>query len=169
MRNGVIEVYAKGINGMTTVKYEHVNILDDVPPAVGEEYAINDGFLTLTLEDSQSGLDFQSVYAVTASGISLLPSSFDKQTSTFIFPITEDGLIVYASDLAGNAMQATFTAHMEVLSPDGLPMDGVPIVQNPDEPETPSPLPPEILQSEESVPADIPEETASIYIHTKTP
>lgn len=169
VRNGVIEVYAKGINGMTTVKYEHVNILDDVPPAVGEEYTINDGFLTLTLEDSQSGLDFQSVYAVTASGISLLPSSFDKQTSTFIFPITEDGLIVYASDLAGNAMQATFTAHMEVLSPDGLPMDGVPIVQNPDEPENPSPLPPEILQPEESVPADIPEETASIYIHTKTP
>lgn len=31
--------------------------------------------------------------------------------------------MVHASDLAGNAMQATFNTHMEVLGPDGLPVD----------------------------------------------
>lgn len=181
VRNGVIEIYAKGINGMTAVKYEHVNILDDVPPTVGEEYAINDGFLTLTLEDSQSGLDCQSVYGVTASGVSLLPSSFDKQTGTFIFPIAEDGLIVYASDLAGNSMQATFTAHMEISSP-----DSVSVMQNLQETEVQNSLPDEAVQTEssddflyaqntqdipteETISAGSTEETASIYIHTKTP
>lgn len=120
-RNGVIEIYAKGINGMTDTKYEHVNILDDVAPLVGDQYSIQDGILTLTLEDSQSGLDWMSVYGVTASGLSISPASVDKQTGTFTFEMNEDSLIVCASDLAGNPMQATFSTHMEILDPNGVP------------------------------------------------
>lgn len=120
-RNGVIEIYARGMNGMTTTEYEHVNILDDVAPLIGEQYAIQDGILTLTLEDSQSGLDYQSVFAVTASGATLLPLSSDKQTGLFTFPMQEELLVICASDLAGNGMQATFSTHAEMISPEGIP------------------------------------------------
>lgn len=121
-RNGVIEIYARGMNGMMTTEYEHVNILDDVAPLIGEQYSIQEGILTLTLEDSQSGLDYQSVFAITASGVTLLPLSSDKQTGLFTFPMQEDLLIICASDLAGNGMQATFSTHTEVISPEGIPV-----------------------------------------------
>lgn len=123
VQNGVIEINATCINGMTDTCYEHVNILDDVGPMVGEAYSIEDGVLTLTLEDSQAGLDHQSVHATTPSGASLSPLSIDKQTGTFTFDMSEGSLIVHASDLAGNAMQATFNTHMEVLDPNGMPID----------------------------------------------
>ena len=123
VQNGVIEINAACINGMTDTRYEHVNILDDVGPMLGEAYSIEEDVLTLTLDDSQSGLDPQSVYATTPSGASLSPTSIDKQTGTFTFDMSEGSLVVHASDLAGNAMQATFNTHMEVLGPDGLPVD----------------------------------------------
>lgn len=121
-RNGVIEIYAKGYNGMTDMQYEHVNILDDVAPLVGDQYSIQDGILTLTLDDSQSGLDWMSVYGVTTSGLSIAPSSVDKKTGTFTFEMNEESLVIYASDLAGNPMQATFSTHTELLDPYGVPI-----------------------------------------------
>lgn len=121
VRNGVIEIYAKGLNGMAVTKYEHVNILDDVAPLVGESYSIQDGILSLTLEDSQSGVDYQSVFAIAPSGMTLLPLSSDRQTGTFTFPMEEEFLVIYANDLAGNGMQATFNTHVETLAPDAVP------------------------------------------------
>lgn len=118
-QNGVIEIYAKSVNGMTAVQYEHVNILDDVGPLVHERYAIEDGLLTITLEDSQSGLDYQSVCAFTPSGEVRYPVSSDKQAGAFTFEIGEEGLIIHASDLAGNPMQATFSTHMEASNSGG--------------------------------------------------
>ncbi|MDO5418129.1 MAG: hypothetical protein Q4F29_13080 [Lachnospiraceae bacterium] len=112
-KNGVIEIHAKGINGMTDTKYEHVNILDDVAPTVNEQYSIRENLLSLTLEDSQSGLDSQSVYAVTPSGATLSPISIDKQTGAVSFEMSEDTLIVHAADLVGNVMQATFSTNMQ--------------------------------------------------------
>lgn len=127
-RNGVIEIYAKGLNGMAVTEYEHVDILDDVAPLVGESYSIQDGILNLTLEDSQSGVDYQSVFAIAASGQTLLPLSSDKQTGTFTFPMEEEFLIIYASDLAGNGMQATFSTHVETMAPDTVPAAQYPAI-----------------------------------------
>lgn len=121
VRNGVIEIYAKGLNGMAVTKYEHVNILDDVAPLVGETYSIQDGILSMSLEDSQSGVDFQSVFAATPSGQTLVPLSADRQTGVLTFPMEEEFLVIYASDLAGNGMQATFSTHVETLNPGEVP------------------------------------------------
>lgn len=121
VRNGVIEIYAKGLNGMAVTKYEHVNILDDVAPLVGETYSIQDGILSMSLEDSQSGVDFQSVFAATPSGQTLVPLLADRQTGVLTFPMEEEFLVIYASDLAGNGMQATFSTHVETLNPGEVP------------------------------------------------
>ena len=75
----------------------------------------------MALEDSQSGVDFQSVFAATPSGQTLLPLSADRQTGVLTFPMEEELLIIYANDLAGNGMQATFSTHIETLSPGAIP------------------------------------------------
>lgn len=125
-KNGVIEVYAKLVNGMTAVQYEHVNILDDTAPSVNDQYSIQDGILTLTLTDSQSGLDYLSVHATNPAGEPIAPLSMDRQTGSFTFPMGEETLIVHAQDLAGNGMQATFSTHMEALNPDGADASALP-------------------------------------------
>lgn len=109
-KNGVLEVYAKSINGMATSAYEHVNILDDNPPAV-DNYSMEDGVLKFTLEDSQSGVDFNSIYATDSSGVTVYPSSVDKTTGTITFNVDAGGLTVFISDLSGNQSQTTFTPH----------------------------------------------------------
>ena len=113
-------------NGMTAVQYEHVNILDDTAPSVSDQYSIQDGILTLTLMDSQSGLDYLSVHATNPAGEPIAPLSMDRQTGSFTFPIGEESLIIHAQDLAGNGMQATFSTHMEVLNPDGTAASALP-------------------------------------------
>ena len=94
-KNGVIEVYAKLVNGMTAVQYEHVNILDDTAPSVSDQYSIQDGILTLTLMDSQSGLDYLSVHATNPAGEPIAPLSMDRQTGSFTFPKGEESLIIH--------------------------------------------------------------------------
>ena len=65
--NGTIEVYLESFNGMAVSTYEHVNILDDDPPTI-EVASIEDGILTITLSDSQSGIDFTSLHAINSTG-----------------------------------------------------------------------------------------------------
>lgn len=166
-RNGVIEIYVKGINGMSAVAHKHINVLDDIAPSVAEGYSIKEGILTLTLEDSQSGVDTDSVHATAPDNTILAPIETDRQNNTFRFEIGENQtLIIHANDLAGNTMQATFSTHLETLEP------GQEIPQ----PETPQPeiSQPEISQSEIAQPenaqpesggaADESREDVGIYI-----
>ncbi len=120
-QNGVIEIYVKSMNGMTARQYEHISILDDTAPQVGDTYSIEDDILTFTLEDSQSGLDYSSVYATDDEENVIEPSSVDDETGTFTFIMTAQTLYIHASDLAGNAMQATFSTHTEILDENGEP------------------------------------------------
>lgn len=107
-KNGVLEIYVKSFNGMVSNNYEHISILDDNPPAV-DAYAIEDGVLTFTLVDSQSGIDFNSVYATDSMGVTVYPSSVNKTSGEITFNMDANGLTVFANDLSGNQSQTTFT------------------------------------------------------------
>lgn len=106
-KNGVIEITVASLNGMITAAYEPVDILDDLPPSINEDFTIEDNILTFTIEDSQSGVDFNSITATTAMGVPVTPS-IDKSNSKISFEIDSTGLTVYASDMCGNATQANF-------------------------------------------------------------
>lgn len=106
-KNGVIEIMVASLNGMITAAYEPVDILDDLPPSINEDFTIEDNILTFTIEDSQSGVDFNSITATTAMGVPVTPS-IDKSNSKISFEIDSTGLTVYASDMCGNATQANF-------------------------------------------------------------
>ncbi|MEY8337707.1 hypothetical protein AALB16_06690 [Lachnospiraceae bacterium 62-35] len=111
-KNGALEVTMKGLNGMSRTIFEHINILDDAPPAVNDS-SIEEGILTVFFEDSQSGLDYQSIYAINSMNEQLYPISIDKVTNSVTFSMDSAGLIVHASDLSGNETQATFRSHKE--------------------------------------------------------
>lgn len=111
-KNGLLEASVVNMNGMKTAQFEHIDILDDNPPAI-ENAQVDEGVVTLTVIDSQSGVNFDSIYAVDSSGNQVLPITADRQSNTLSFPIDPEGLLVNAQDRAGNEVQGTFTSHKE--------------------------------------------------------
>lgn len=111
-KNGAIEATVTNINGMSTTEWEHVNVLDESKPNV-ENTSITDGIVTFTVTDSQSGVNFDSIYAENSKGERLAPLAVDRSTSTLSFEMDPDGLHVYAQDKAGNEVLANFTSHKE--------------------------------------------------------
>lgn len=112
IKNGTIEVSVTNINGMNTTEFEHVNVLDEAKPNV-ENTTIVDGVVTFTITDSQSGVNFDTIYAKNSKGEQLAPLTVDRSTSTLSFEMDPAGLHVYAQDKAGNEVLANFTSHKE--------------------------------------------------------
>lgn len=114
-RNGALEVYLENFNGMSTTVFEHINILDDNPPAIINQQTEND-ILTIQLEDSQSGINYSAIYATTSDGTTVQPLSVDKTAATVTFEMDPNGLNVFACDLSGNEVQAHVTSSIENMS-----------------------------------------------------
>lgn len=111
-KNGSIEASVVNLNGMPASVFEHVNVLDDNPPSF-ENTQILDGVVTLTVGDSQSGINFDSIYALNSAEQRVEPLTVDRSTNTLSFEMDPAGLHVYAQDKAGNEVQGTFTSHKE--------------------------------------------------------
>lgn len=109
-KNGSIEAAVLNWNGMSATVFEHVNVLDDNPPAI-ENASIVDGILTLTVTDSQSGVDFASVYALDAAGERIEPVDADRSTNTFSYQMPSGTLSIISMDKAGNEARSTITAN----------------------------------------------------------
>lgn len=111
-KNGMLEAKITNLNGMSTTVFESVNILDDNPPAI-EDASIADGIVTLTVTDSQSGVNFDSIYAVNSAGTRLEPVAVDRSTCTLSYEMDPSGFHVYAQDKAGNEAQKTYTSRRD--------------------------------------------------------
>jgi len=111
-KNGTLEASVTNINGMSVILYEHANVLDDLPPNV--DYTSNgDGIVFVTVTDSQSGVDFDSIYAVDSTGQRVEPLTLDRSANAVSYEIDPAGLHVFAKDKAGNEVQRNFTSHKE--------------------------------------------------------
>lgn len=106
--NGSLEIYMKNFNGMALLEYEHIDILDDEPPAI-EDYVAEDGLLSFTVIDTQSGIDYSSISALTSTGQQVLPLSIDKATGRISFQMDPAGLSVSIRDMSGNEYLTTFS------------------------------------------------------------
>lgn len=111
-KNGVLEVVVENWNGMSSTVFEHVDILDENPPAFDTPQII-DGVVTLTVTDSQSGVDFDSIYATDSEGNQIDPLTVDRSSNTLSFEMDPNGLYVHAQDKAGLKVEARFTSHKE--------------------------------------------------------
>ena len=112
-RNGVLEVSMKNFNGMYAASFSHINILDDTAPAVDNYELDDDGIITIYLTDSQSGIDYESIYATNSDGDRVFPESQDTSASSVQFEMDSSGLTLHASDFIGNQLQVTFTSHKD--------------------------------------------------------
>jgi len=111
-KNGTIEANVTNINGMSTIQFEQVNVLDDYPPSIDESNTV-DGILSITVSDSQSGIDFDSVRAEDSTGQPVKALNIDRINSSISYEMDPSGLSVYIQDKAGNQVLGTFSSRME--------------------------------------------------------
>ena len=117
--NGVLEVKLISFNKMKTVIYEQVDVLDDTPPAI-KDYVNENGILTFRLEDSQSGVDFSSIYGSDEDNPEISPLAIDRSTGSVTFELKKDNLIITAKDMIGNEMHVTFNPQGENIDEDEM-------------------------------------------------
>lgn len=121
-RNGVLEVTVENLNGMSTTVYQHIDILDDVPPSFTDA-SLDDGLLTVHISDSQSTINFDGIYALDSTGARRVPVSMDRSAGAVTFEMDLAGLQVFIMDRAGNEAGRAFSTHQEgtldVLEVDG--------------------------------------------------
>ena len=113
--NGILDIYMKNFNGMSLSEYEVIDILDDGAPEL-VSYDVNDGILSLTVKDTQSGIDYAAIHATTASGQVLEPLSVDRSSGFITFQLDPDGLTVSIKDLSGNEYLPSFSVVTEASS-----------------------------------------------------
>lgn len=110
-KNGTFYVEATALNGMHSVGYQDVSVLDDMPPAITEQSChIEGGILTFTITDTLSGVDWSSIYATTDAGQQVQPSSIDKEAGIVNIEMADDHMEIHFKDMVGNERSASITA-----------------------------------------------------------
>ena len=107
-KNGTLEVTVRYINGMHRTQYEHIGSVDDQPPLIsGDE--LDGNMLTVSFDDPQSGINYDSIYAMDADEERVLPSSIDESENKAVFQVLTSRLEVHISDQLGHEAVANFT------------------------------------------------------------
>ena len=122
--NGTLEIYAEGWNGMSVRDNEHIAVLDDAAPVIDQEdYVLEDGHLEFLVSDSQSGVDFSSIYGTEADGQNVRPASYSEDTGRVVFEMKGSDVTVFVSDFAGNISQAAFSIHTNGIDTENRELD----------------------------------------------
>ena len=109
--NGMLYVTVKSINGMQTNNYVSVSILDDTAPSIDEESCvISRGELTFVIEDSQSGVDYDSIYGIYDGNKEVKPTKMDTATGTVTIPMYPDSIELHFEDMVGNARMGVISS-----------------------------------------------------------
>ena len=108
--NGNLRVTVTSINGMKRIVNTQINSFDENPPVINEDdVTLEPGHVEFTVSDSQSGVDFASIYGIDKDGNNLKPKEINKETGTVLFSMKANAITVYVSDKAGNQVSGTFT------------------------------------------------------------
>lgn len=105
-KNGTFTVEARSTNGMSQVAFSDIGMLDDTAPSIDESsISINRGELTFNINDTQAGVDFDSIYAVVNEAETIYPSEYDKSLGIvkFILPKNTEAIELHFEDIVGNA------------------------------------------------------------------
>lgn len=108
--NGVLEITAVSMNKMTRVEHVQINLLDETAPVVDESSVnIGVGYLEFLVSDTQSGVDYDSIFGTDGQGNELKPTEINKANGKITFSMATNSLIVFVKDLSGNETSATFS------------------------------------------------------------
>uniref|UniRef100_UPI00332B7F4D hypothetical protein n=1 Tax=Enterocloster clostridioformis TaxID=1531 RepID=UPI00332B7F4D len=108
--NGTLQIFVKGWNGMSARLSDTIQALDDMAPTIQEDYVMENGILTITAEDSQSGINFDAVYATDEDEKTVKPSHINKESGEITFPMDTQTLVVFVEDYAGNTIKSSYTS-----------------------------------------------------------
>ncbi len=103
-RNGTMKVTVTLVNRQQSTQYVDVSTVDRELP-IATSCTKKGDLLYLYLSDNESGVDFQSIRAIDLTGREIAPVSIEETTGCIVFPVVDDTLNVYVSDLAGNQLQ----------------------------------------------------------------
>ena len=98
--NGTLEVSVVNKNDMAKTVYENINAIDDTPPMVTEEDS-GPGFCSMHIEDTQSGVNYDSLYAIDGEGKKITPSLLDEGDGLVVFNYDQGPLEVHICDKIG--------------------------------------------------------------------
>lgn len=98
--NGDYRIILKASNGKTTEKSVQIDCIDSVPPKA-DGLMMEGAKVSITLRDEGSGIDFDSVYCESASGIYVRPDSVDE-SGRVLFSLEAESYVLHFSDNAGN-------------------------------------------------------------------
>lgn len=98
-KNGTLEVVATNLNGMQTTVYENITSIDTYPPDIYAELTADKQIL-VSFEDSLSGVDIGSIYAVDAEQQQRYPVS--TTDTSVLFDYSGGDMDIYVYDYVGN-------------------------------------------------------------------
>lgn len=109
--NGTLKISAKAINGIESVFNYSISQIDDSLPVIDpSSVSITAGILTLTVSDTQSGINYDSIYAMDSFNKKIQPSYVNKDLGIVQFKMDTDSLVVHIEDTMGNAIETTYKA-----------------------------------------------------------
>ena len=79
--NGNLRISVTSVNGMQKVVNSQINSFDENPPVIDEDHVVlGSGYVEFTVSDTQSGVDFASVYGIDKDGDNIKPRNrFQKR------------------------------------------------------------------------------------------
>lgn len=112
--NGTFQVRATAINGMVKTSFSDIGVLDDTAPSVDESSSsISHGLLTFTINDTQSGVDFDSIYGIINDDEEdiVYPEDIDRELGliTMRIPYDTESINLHFADMVGNARAGRIT------------------------------------------------------------
>lgn len=107
--NGNLRISVTSINGMQKVVNSQINSFDENPPVIDEDHIVlGSGYVEFIVTDTQSGVDFSSIYGIDKDGNNEKPKNIDEKTGSVQFSMKTNGITVYVSDKAGNQVSGNF-------------------------------------------------------------
>ena len=119
-KNGTFYVEATSVNGMMRAAYADVSMLDDTAPSVDEESAnISNGNLSFLIGDTQSGVNYDSIYAIVNEEDVVYPSDINRNTGLVTIPLPAkcSSVELYFEDMVGNARSGHITVNTMLVEP----------------------------------------------------
>lgn len=99
--NGSYTLYAVTSNQKETSAQLSISCIDR-KSAIIKNYTYTQDSLILYAKDDLSGIDYASIYGITAKGTTILPLEIDERAGKLIFSFPQDDFKLYLRDLAGN-------------------------------------------------------------------
>ena len=114
--NGVLSVTVTNKNGMSKTVYENISNIDDTPPRITEDDSAS-GYISVYVEDTQSGIDYDSVYALDTDGKRILPSLVDEGEGLLVFNFDTPSIEIHVCDKTGYEALADYNVTVEYFDP----------------------------------------------------